>query len=95
MQAAEGEEVPEELANLVRKSGDGTMSTSSNRDHTVDISVSDENPSPPSHKVEDGEMTRLRNLLAKEQTKNQSMERELEETQGKVLELIRRFEDAT
>ena len=95
MQAAEGEDVPENLANLVRKSGDGAMSNSSNQDHTPDISICDENTAPSLHKADDEELEKVRLLLAEEQAKSERVERELEETRGKVLELNRRFEDAT
>ena len=96
MQVAEGEEVPEELSNLVRKSGDGAMSTSSHNDHTPNSAGEDEDPLPQSQfQNDDEELSCLRLLLEEEQVKNKKVEKELEETRGKVQELNRRFEDAT
>lgn len=83
IQAAEGEEVPEELANLVRKpNSDSTTKSNPSYDSSSRVG-------------EDEELSRLKFLLEEEQAKNRKMEKELEEMKKKMAELSRRFQDAT
>jgi len=72
------------------------MSTSSHCDHTPNSTGDDEDPLPQSQQQnDDEELSHLRLLLVEEQAKSRKVEKELEETRGKVQELNRRFEDAT
>ncbi len=81
----------------MRKSGDGAISTSSHDDLTLDSSANADSTVASSHcdPKEEEELVQLRLLLAEEQSKSQQMQEELEETKSKVMELSRRFEDAT
>ena len=86
--------MPEELANLVRKSGDDATTTKANSDQTNEAGAS-EDSSSSARVEEDKEMSRLKSLLEDEQTKNRTIEKELAELKEKILELNRRFQDAT
>ena len=77
----------------MRKSGDGATSSTPNTDYTPQSGVLDD-PTDESSS-ESKELARLRALLAEEQEKNKQVRKELEETKGKVLELNRRYQDAT
>ena len=71
------------------------MSVMPNSDHSPQSSFSEDLSDSLGDNNQGDELIRLQGLLADERARNKCLEKELEDTKGRIMELNRRYQDAT